>query len=163
VPEIQRILGIDPGSSRIGFGLIEKNGAKLSLIKTGVIEIPKNEAALKLAILADQLHALIKESQPDAIGIEKIFFSKNVKTGIEVAQARGVILYIAHAAAAVYEFTPQEVKIATTNYGGADKKSVARMVAMALRVPPLSVLDDATDALAVAIATSGVHRAFRIS
>lgn len=153
-----RILGIDPGSSRVGFGLILKSGAELSLVKTGVLEIPKGTAAEKLKILATEFGALLDESRPDAIGIEKIFFSKNAKTGIEVAQARGLLLHLASARTRVYEFTPQQAKVATTNYGGADKKAVARMVAMALSVPPLRVLDDATDALAVAIAAAGAHR-----
>ena len=158
-----RILGIDPGSSRIGFGLIEKKGSALSLIKTGVIEIPKGEAAEKLNALATEFKKLIAESKPDAIGIEKLFFSKNVKTGIEVAQARGLLLHLSSACAPVYEFTPQQVKVATTNYGGADKKAVARMVGMILHVPPLRILDDATDALAIAIATAGAHRLTKTS
>lgn len=169
-----RILGIDPGSSRIGFGLIEKQGSKLSLIKTGVLEIPKGEAAEKLNALAAEFKKLLAESAPHAIGIEKLFFSKNVKTGIEVAQARGVLLHLSNEYFSfmnlescimnpVYEFTPQQVKVATTNYGGADKKAVARMVAMILNVPPLRILDDATDALAVAIATAGAHRTVKTS
>lgn len=157
MPHPLRILGIDPGSSRIGFGLIEKNQSKLSLIKTGVLEIPKGGTAEKLNTLATVFKKLLMESAPDAIGIEKIFFSKNVKTGIEVAHARGLILHLSSACAPVYEFTPQQVKVATTNYGGADKKAVARMVAMLLSVPPLRVLDDATDALAIAIATAGTY------
>ncbi|MSR73671.1 MAG: crossover junction endodeoxyribonuclease RuvC [Candidatus Pacebacteria bacterium] len=158
-----RILGIDPGSSRIGFGVIKKEGSKLSLITTGVIEIPKGVAAEKLNALAVEFKKLLTESKPHAIGIEKLFFSKNVKTGIEVAQARGLLLHLASATAPVYEFTPQQVKVATTNYGGADKKAVARMVAMILAVPPLRILDDATDALAIAIATAGTHRPVKAS
>ena len=163
MPSAVRILGIDPGSTRIGFGLIEKKGSVLSLIKTGVIEIPNGEAAEKLNALAHEFKILLAESAPQAIGIEKLFFSKNVKTGIEVAQARGLLLHLASGAAPVYEFTPQQVKVATTNYGGADKKAVARMVAMILKVPPLRILDDATDALAVAIATAGIHQVLRSS
>lgn len=163
MPSALRILGIDPGSSRIGFGLIEKKGSTLSLIKTGVIEIPKGGTATKLNALAIEFKKLIAESAPHAIGMEKIFFSKNVKTGIEVAQARGLLLHLASATTSTYEFTPQQVKIATTNYGGADKKAVARMVAMILKVPPLHILDDATDALAVAIATAGIHQVTKSS
>lgn len=158
-----KILGIDPGSSRIGFGLIEKKGSKLSLIKTGVLEIPKGVAVEKLDVLAREFKELLTKTAPAAIGIEKLFFSKNVKTGIEVAQARGLLLHLASVAAPVYEFTPQQVKVATTNYGGADKKAVARMVAMILSVPPLRILDDATDALAIAIATAGIHPSIKTS
>ncbi len=168
-PSSVRILGIDPGSSRIGFGLIEKKGQTLSLIKTGVLEIPKTEAAEKLALLATAFKKLLKESRPSAIGIERLFFTKNIKTGIEVAQARGILLHLSseyfslmnresYIVNPVYEFTPQQIKVATTNYGGADKKAVARMVALLLTVPPLKILDDATDALAVAITTAGIHR-----
>jgi crossover junction endodeoxyribonuclease RuvC len=153
-----RILGIDPGSSRVGFGLISKKGSTLSLIKTGVIEVPRGETTEKLNILAHEFKKLLAESNADVIGIEKLFFSKNVKTGIEVAQARGLLLHLASGFAPVYEFTPQQVKVATTNYGGADKKAVARMVGMILNVPPLRILDDATDALAIAITTAGIHR-----
>ncbi len=155
---VVRILGIDPGSSRIGFGLIGKKGSALSLMKTGVIEIPKGQATEKLDTLAREFKKLLAESAPHAIGIEKLFFSKNVKTGMEVAQARGLLLHLSSESAPVYEFTPQQVKVATTNYGGADKKAVARMVAMLLSVPPLRILDDATDALAIAIATAGAYR-----
>jgi crossover junction endodeoxyribonuclease RuvC len=158
-----RILGIDPGSSRIGFGLIKKKGSALSLIKTGVIEIPKGTQIEKLNALAHEFKKLLIDSKPDAIGIEKLFFSKNVKTGIEVAQARGLLLHLSGACTPVYEFTPQQVKVATTNYGGADKKAVARMVSMILHVPPLRILDDATDALAVAIVTAGIHQPLKSS
>lgn len=164
-----RILGIDPGSSRIGFGLIEKQGQALSLVKTGVLEIKKGETAKKLVLLAIAFKKLLKESKPSAIGIERLFFTKNIKTGIEVAQARGVILHLSTEYFRIlnpescimnplYEFTPQQVKLATTNYGNADKKAVARMVALLLKVPPLAILDDATDALAVAIATANIHK-----
>ena len=163
MPSALHILGIDPGSSRIGFGIIEKQGSKLSLIKTGVLEIPKAAATEKLNTLAAAFKTLLIESQPDAIGIEKLFFSKNVKTGIEVEQARGLLLHLSSACAPIYEFTPQQVKVATTNYGSADKKAVARMVAMILHVPPLRILDDATDALAIAIATAGAHRLTKTS
>src|SRR3989344_7720724 len=168
-PSSIRILGIDPGSTPIGFGLIGKSGSRLSLIKTGVIEIPKAEESEKLNALAREFKKILAESAPHAIGIEKLFFSKNVKTGIEVAQARGLLLYLSNEyfrllnsasyfINPLYEFTPQQIKVATRNYGGADKKAVARMVTMILAVPPFQILDDATDALAIAIATAGVHQ-----
>ncbi len=165
-----RILGIDPGSSRIGFGLIEKKRSTLSLARAGIIEIPKGSTAEKLGMLAIEFKKLLTKTKPDAIGMEKIFFTKNIKTGIEVAQARGLLLYLSNEYFvllnpkskflnhAVHEFTPQQIKVATTNYGGADKKAVAKMVALILRVPPLRILDDATDALAVAITTAGIHK-----
>ncbi len=164
-----KILGIDPGSSRMGFGVIEKNGQKLSLVETGVIEIPAKDTGLKLVTLAIEFKKILARAKPDVIGIEKLFFTKNIKTGIEVAQARGVIMYlsfeyyktlhpISYSRDPIAEFTPQQIKQATTNWGGADKKAVARMVALLLNIPPLKILDDATDALAIAICTANHHR-----
>ncbi len=156
-----KILGVDPGSSRIGFGLIEKTGQKLSLIEMGVIEIKEKDGGLKLVALAKEFGHLLARTAPDAIGMEKIFFSKNVKTAIEVAQARGVLISLSLSKVGrenLLEFTPQEVKRAVTNWGGADKKAVARMVALLLCVPPMKILDDATDAIAVAITAANVMR-----
>ncbi len=160
-----KILGIDPGSSRIGFGLIEKNKGILIFKKTGVIEIIAKDAEMKLVELARKFKKILTQCKPDIIGIEKIFFTKNIKTGIGVAEARGVLMYLSMhylqtknykliVNNSLLEFTPQQIKQATTNYGGADKKAVARMVARLLRIPPLAILDDATDALAIAIAAA---------
>ncbi len=149
------VLGIDPGSTRIGFGLIEKNKGVLAFKKTGVIEIVARDTGMKLIELARELKKILVEFKPDIIGVEKLFFTNNIKTGIAVAEARGVIMLTAAASGArIMEFTPQQVKQAVTNYGGAEKKAVARMVALLLRVPPLNILDDATDALAIAIAAA---------
>lgn len=167
-----KILGIDPGSTRIGFGLIEKNKGGLIFKKTGVIEIIAKDTGTKLIELAHKFKKILIEFKPDVIGIEKIFFTKNIKTGIAVAEARGVLMYtssaylkklnsISHTLSPasrilypLFEFTPQQIKQITTNYGGADKKAVARMVARLLNIPPLTILDDATDALAIAIAAA---------
>lgn len=152
-----RILGIDPGSSRIGFGAIEKTGSKLTLIETGVLEIREREVGMKLGEVARRFAELLDRVGPERIGIERIFFSKNAKTAIEVAEARGLILHLSIVrlgTEGVFEFTPQQVKVATTNYGGADKKAVAKMVSLLLKLPPIRALDDATDALAVAIAAA---------
>ena len=154
-----KVLGVDPGSSRTGFGLIEKTGQKFTLVETGVIEIREKDIGLKLVALSREFEALLARTAPDAIGMEKIFFSKNAKTAIEVAQARGVLMSLSLSAVGrdnLLEFTPQEVKRAVTNWGGAEKKAVARMVAMLLRVPQMKILDDATDALAVAITAGNI-------
>ena len=160
-----KILGIDPGSARIGFGLIEKNGSNLSLKKAGVIEIKEKEQHAKLLVLGAEFKKLLRDAKPDIIAVEKLFFTKNIKTGIEVAQARGLIMYLSlvyfqtpspHPSflTPLLEFTPQQIKQAVTNYGGAEKKAVARMVSLLLNVPPLNIMDDATDALAIAITAS---------
>ena len=150
------ILGIDPGSARIGYGIIEGK-RDLSLITCGVIQVKKkgikpHELAEKIA---DELAGLIKKYKPEMSGVEKIFFSKNVKTGIEVAQMRGaIILELARHKIPVREFTPSEIKVAATGYGFADKKSVSKMVSKILNCGELKGLDDASDALAIAIAAS---------
>lgn len=154
------VLGIDPGSARIGFGVIEKNNGALMLKKTGVIEISANDAGVGLMALARELKGIIAVHKPDLIAVEKLFFTNNVKTGMAVAEARGVImLAAARSGARIMELTPQQAKQAVTNYGGAEKKAVARMVSLLLSVPPLAILDDATDALAIAIAAA--HRPMR--
>lgn len=165
-----KILGIDPGSSRIGYGLIKKTGAKLTLLTTGIMEIKEKESGAKLLALAHAYTKLLKKNAPDTIGIEKLFFTKNIKTGMVVAQSRGLLIYLSlvhlraihHTPATanhLLEFTPQKIKQAVTNYGSADKKAVARMVRLLLNAPKLKELDDATDALAVAICTANhIHQ-----
>lgn len=159
------ILGIDPGSTRIGYGLIN-TGRELSVVAYGVIEINRKKIALskhgshnELAQLLQQassgLRDLITTYEPEKIGIEKLYFTKNVKTGIEVAQARGALINeMARYQIPIEEFTPSEIKLAVTGYGNADKKSVAKMVAKILRMDSIKGYDDASDALAVAITAS---------
>ncbi|MBI4992403.1 MAG: crossover junction endodeoxyribonuclease RuvC [Candidatus Harrisonbacteria bacterium] len=153
------ILGIDPGSTRIGYGIIENN-KNLELIDYGVIEVKRKESALLLKEIAAKLSDLIQKYKPELAGIEKLYFSKNVKTGIEVAQARGaIILEISRHQIPIKEFSPSEIKIAVTNYGLADKKSVAKMVSRILNVEKLGGFDDASDALAIAI-TTAMHKEY---
>lgn len=153
-----KILGIDPGSSRMGYGLIEKNGQKLKLIKAGTLEIKEKDPNQKLFYLATDFKKILEESKPDLLAIEKIFFYKNVKTAIEVAQARGVIIFLAlQQQIPLVEFTPQKVKKATANYGAADKQAVARMVSLLLNEPPTKRLDDTSDAIAIAITAANEH------
>ena len=154
------ILGIDPGFGITGYGLIEvepQNIQKASLIEAGVIEVKERETAMKLKEVSRRFAELLARLSPDRIGIEKIFFSKNAKTAIEVTEARGLLLHISAERVGIeniFECTPQQVKVAVTNYGGADKKAVARMAALILKEPPFRLLDDATDAIAIAIATA---------
>lgn len=165
-----KILGIDPGSSRIGYGLIKKIGAKLTLLKTGIIEIKEKDKNTKLLILGAEFKKLLKNTRPDYIAIERLFFTKNIKTGIAVAEARGLLVYLSchylqlfknknsKLEISLQEYTPQQIKQAVTNYGGADKKAVARMVALLLNTPQVNMFDDATDAIAIAIcAANHIH------
>lgn len=148
-------MGIDPGSTRIGYGLIKTDGG-LSALSYGIIEIKRREMGGLILKAAEEISKLIKKYRPDVAAIEKIYFSKNVKTGIEVAQTRGAIaLEIARQKIPIKELSPSEIKLAVTGYGLADKKAVAKMTARLLGLEKIKGLDDASDALAIAIAANG--------
>lgn len=153
------ILGIDPGSVRIGYGLIKKQGSDLHHIQSGILKIPAEiKKEQQLYALEVEIKQLVTRHHPDRIGIEKLFFVRNQKTAIEVAQARGVILSaIAELNLPFKEFTPTEVKQAITGNGNAPKSAVARMVRMMIKgdIDP-HLIDDASDALAIAIIISGI-------
>jgi len=150
-----KILGIDPGSTSMGFALLTQNAGTLKLITHGSTSIKLKELPAKLVRLHEILEKLILEQKPEAAGVEKLFFSKNKKTALEVAHARGVILLtLLEHNIPLYEFTPGEVKIAVTNYGAADKGMVATMAARILGLSKLAGDDNAADAVAVAIATA---------
>ena len=147
------ILGIDPGYGTIGYGVIEKNGSKITPVDYGVIQTPKDESiATRLAMIYDSLNILIKKYKPDEIAVEELFFNTNITTGIKVAQARGVILLCAvRECGRLYEYTPLMVKQSLTGNGRADKKQVQYMVKMRLKLKTEPRPDDAADALAIAI------------
>lgn len=150
-----KILGIDPGSSRCGYGLIEKTSSQLTLLDCGCINIKESDINQKLLYLSQDIRKIIESIQPDVLAIEKLYFVKNIKTGIEVAQARGVIiLHALQNKISISEHNPQEIKLSVTGYGLSDKKAVAKMVKILLNQPNLKVIDDTTDALAVAITAS---------
>lgn len=151
-----RILGIDPGTSRIGYGLI--NDRPLKLIDYGVLEI-KEKTNKKFLYLAEEFERLIENLSPDLAAIEKIYFAKNQKTAIEVAQARGIMMFLLMKTnIPVAEYGPQEIKRAVTNYGLADKKAVAKLVGKMLGVENLKGYDDASDALAISITAANLAR-----
>lgn len=150
------ILGIDPGSTRIGYGLITKEKG-LRMVDCGIIGTDRKKSEEQILENARELAKLIKKHRPALVGMEKIYFSKNVKTGIAVAQSRGALLLeIAKHGLPVKELSPSEVKLAVAGYGLADKKAVAKMVKLTLNIPSdaLQQYDDATDALAIAIAAA---------
>lgn len=153
-----RILGIDPGTSRIGFGLIETEGG-LRLLKFGTIEATEKTLPEKISAATGQLRTLLKELRPEFVGIEKLFFAKNTKTAISVAQSRGAIISVLmEHGLPIAEFSPTEVKSQVAGHGLADKKSVAKMVGVILKVKELPGYDDASDALAIAIAAAGQQK-----
>lgn len=150
-----KVLAVDPGYDRLGVAILEKQDGKEVLLHSECIETDK-QARLDVRIHAagQVIKDLLKKYQPDAVGIETLFFNKNQKTAIGVAQIRGVILYLAHeAGSAVYEYGPQEIKVAITGYGKSDKTAVIDMVKRLVKGSPEKALDDEYDAIAVGITT----------
>lgn len=150
------ILGIDPGTTRAGYGVIQDGNGSLRLVAAGILKVPlSGDKADVLGAIRNGIAELCGKHNPDIVAIEKLFFAKNRKTALAVAEARGVMLMAAReAGATIREYSPNEVKMAVTGYGGADKKAVLKMVRFILRSPDLKVIDDASDALAIAIAAS---------
>ena len=146
-------LGIDPGTAACGFGVVALEGGKLRLLDAGVVRTsPSDTDAERLRQLHDALAVLVAQHRPARIGVERLFFQRNVQTAMTVGQARVVALLVAaEAGIEVDEPTPNEVKLSVCGNGSADKAQVATMVARLLGVHLASVPDDATDALAVAI------------
>jgi len=156
------ILGIDPGSVRVGYGAIKKEGDKLIHLQSGLLDIPQDSKENQLVALEKSLQNLITKIKPNLIGVEKLYFAKNKKTALEVAQARGVIInVIAKSSISFIEVSPSQVKQGVTGNGRASKKAVAKMVNYFLNSKYLpaefatgKVIDDITDALAIAITIS---------
>ena len=156
-------MGIDPGTATCGFGVVELQDGRLRMIDAGVIRTAAEESdASRLSQLHAALAALLGEHRPERIGVERLFFQRNVQTAMAVGQARGVALLVAaQAGLPIDEPTPNEVKQQICGNGSADKEQVASMVARLLSVSLDGVPDDATDALAVAIGcayAAGVER-----
>jgi crossover junction endodeoxyribonuclease RuvC len=148
-----RILGIDPGFAKLGFGGIScEESASVSVIDFGVIQTPKGEeVGRRLRTIYEDLHTVIEEIKPDLVVIEKFFFYRMANT-ILVAQARGVImLVLGQFEVPVVEFTPAQVKLALTGYGNAEKYEVQEAVAQELGLEVIPKPDDAADALALAL------------
>ncbi len=147
------VLGIDPGTALIGFGLVSKEGGKLTAVEHGVIRTPAGmELALRLVQISESVKELLQRYQPDAVAVEELFFHRNVKTFSSVSQARGaLILTVAQLGIKVFEYTPLQVKQAVVGYGKAEKDQVQKMVKSILKMDKVVRPDDAADALAIAI------------
>ncbi len=146
-------LGIDPGTAVCGFGVVSLEGGRLRLIDAGVVRTTSAQTdAERLRLLHSALTDLVGAHRPVRMGVERLFFQRNVQTAMAVGQARGIALLVAaEAGLTVDEPTPNEVKQSVCGNGAADKAQVAAMVARLLEVTLDGVPDDATDALAVAI------------
>lgn len=148
-----RVLGFDPGTATTGYGVVEGRGTRLTHIAHGVISTPAGQPfAARLKTIFQECQRLIETYQPDAVAVEKLFFSRNVTTGITVAQARGVIALACELAGKpIGEFSPLEVKNAVVGYGKATKQQVQNMVKILLSLDEFPRPDDAADAVALAI------------
>ncbi len=148
-----KILGIDPGTATVGWGIIEIQGGKATALAYGHISTDKDLAPEKrLSEIARDLKIIIEQYEPTEAAVEELFFFKNQKTIISVAQARGVILLtLENFCVSIFGYTPLEVKQALTNYGRADKTQVQLMVQTLLKLPAIPQPDDTADALALAL------------
>ena len=148
-----RIIGIDPGTGILGFGVIEASAGKLQLVDGGVIRTPvKEDDAVRLQTIFDELSDIIAQTKPEQMSVEKLFFAQNVTTAMTVAQARGVVLLCGRQAGLkIAEYTPLQIKQALTGYGRAEKKQMQEMVRTILGLKEIPKPDDCADALATAI------------
>ncbi len=149
------ILGIDPGSTRAGYGVVnfsQKGTGNHEFIDGGIIQVFSKDKNQRLVELKNSLIPIIKKFSPDIAGIEKLYFVRNMKTALEVAQSRGVIIMcLQENKIPIEEFTPLEVKQGICGYGNADKIAVAKMVKNILKIKDSNQLDDVYDALAIAL------------
>lgn len=150
------ILGIDPGFGRLGCAVLEKSrGGEKLIYSICLVSDKKLSQEKRLLSLGQKLEKIIKKYKPDIIAVEKLFFFKNQKTIIGVAEARGMILYLAaKAKIPIMEFTPLEIKMALTGYGRAEKRQVASMVKAILKLKKIPENDDEIDAIACALTCS---------
>jgi crossover junction endodeoxyribonuclease RuvC len=155
-----RIIGIDPGTGILGFGVIDVERGKAQLVDAGVIRTPaKQEDAIRLQTIFDELTEIIAQTKPQAMSVEKLFFAQNVTTAMTVSQARGVVLLTGQQAGlTIHEYTPLQIKQAITGYGRAEKKQIQEMVRVILQLQEVPKPDDCADALAAAITHSMTMR-----
>lgn len=145
------ILGIDPGFGRLGYAVLESDKKSIRVIDCSCFETsPKLDYKKRLFSVAQKVKSIISKHRPEVLAVEKVFFAKNQKTALQIAEVRGVLLYLAACSnVSVYEYTPLEVKMALCGYGKATKEQVQKMLKMLLKLPSLPKIDDACDALAI--------------
>jgi crossover junction endodeoxyribonuclease RuvC len=152
-----RIIGIDPGTGILGFGVIDISAkGDLSLVDGGVIRTPAHQAdSDRLFTIYKELKEIITETKPNIMSVEKLFFAQNVTTAMSVSQARGVVLLLGKQdKMELFEYTPLQIKQALTGYGRATKAQIQEMVRIILRLKKIPEPDDCADALAAAICHS---------
>lgn len=149
-----RIIGIDPGTGILGFGVVETDGQKHKLVDAGVVRTPvKEDDGVRLQTIYEEICDIIAENKPEQMAIEKLFFAQNVTTAMTVAQARGVVLLAGmQAGLKIAEYTPLQIKQSLTGYGRAEKKQMIEMVHVLLGLKRDTIkVDDCADALAAAL------------
>lgn len=148
-----RVLAVDPGYDRLGLAVMDKMGGKETLIFSCCVETNKKESiSNRLYQIGETFEKIILEYKPNTVAIEKLFFNKNQKTAMAVAESRGVVTFLAiKHNCNVVEFGPGEIKVAVTGYGSSDKQAVTEMLKRLIPNLPTSALDDEYDAIAVAV------------
>jgi crossover junction endodeoxyribonuclease RuvC len=147
-----RILGIDPGLERIGYGVVDRNGSRLNTIAYGLIETPRINLPDRVRIVHESVLQIIDQHQPDAIATERLLFTVNKTNAMDVAKSLGVVLLASSLRGLPWaEYSPPEVKQSVVGIGNADKKQVQFMVTKLLNLEKTPKPDDVADALAVAI------------
>ncbi len=143
-----RIIGIDPGYGRLGWAITESHN---KIVDYGALETPSSMAIdERMFVIYTEINAIIEEYMPDTAAVEKLYFSRNTTTALQVAQALGVILLAFHQHALLYtEYSPSQIKLAVTGYGRADKKQMQKMVTTIYNLKEVPQPDDAADAIAV--------------
>ena len=148
-----RVLGIDPGSETLGWGVVEGSGLKYSLVDFGTVKSsPREQFSKRLLKISDGVEAVIAKYQPDVISVEEAFYATNVKVALKLGQVRGVVLLIGEKSnLAISEFSPRLIKQTVVGYGNAEKHQVQEMVRLLLKMKTAPQPHDAADALAIAI------------
>lgn len=153
-----KILGIDPGFARLGWGVVgvERPGGKPQAVDWGCVETDsKEDFSKRILQIALEIKKICKEHSPAFAAMEKLFFAKNAKTAMKVGEARGaVLLALSEAGIMVREISPKEVKLSIAAYGGAGKQQIGKMIKLLLKLDEIPKPDDAADALGIALAAS---------
>ena len=162
-PSLKRVLAFDPGYERLGVAVVEKINNKETLIHSECVRtLASLPFAERLRELGTAAEALIKKYKPGAVALEEVFFEKNAKTAMQIAEVRGMLAYIAASKKlTLFQYTPLEVKVAITGYGKSDKKAVGAMVARLVALPHRRRLDDELDAIAVGLTCLASAREIR--
>jgi crossover junction endodeoxyribonuclease RuvC len=159
-PTLHSVLAFDPGFERLGVAVVRKETGKEKLVHSDCVRTPASlPFPERLAMLGKEAEALIEKFQPDFVALEEVYFEKNAKTAMQVAEVRGVLTYLAAKnGLPVLQYTPLEVKVAITGYGKSDKRAVSMMVERLIALPKKKRLDDELDAIAIALTSLASSR-----